>query len=85
VTVNQSNPPPDYSLLLYHEEGAFGGTDNQIMVLRPDKSVIFASKKGSVAKATNEGCKAIMTDWKDKRSHVTRESDPPQLTQKQNQ
>jgi hypothetical protein len=57
----------DYSLLLNREEEHFGGAVSQVMVLRPDKSVMFASKQGTVARAVRDGCKAILADWKERR------------------
>jgi hypothetical protein len=72
LTVSNSDSRADYLLLLSREESRYGNTSNQVMVLRPDKSVVFASKEGSVARASRDGCKAIMADWKDRRSHTAR-------------
>jgi hypothetical protein len=75
LTVSESDSHPDYLLLLNREDDAFGSASNEVMVLRPDKSVIFASKQGSVSRATKDGCKAIMADWKDRRPHTARSRD----------
>lgn len=77
VTVSETDSHPDYLLLLSREEGAFGGGLSQIMVLRPDKAVVFASKQTTAARATKASCKAILADWRDRRPHVARESAPP--------
>jgi hypothetical protein len=72
ITVSDSNSHPDYLMILSREESSFGDTTSQVMLLRPDKSVMFASKQSTVAKATKQGCKAIMADWTDKRAHTAR-------------
>lgn len=77
LTTSATEARPDYLLLLSHSERYYSGSGNQVMVLRPDKSVVFASKKNSVSHVTKDGCKAIMADWKDSRSRVARKSDPP--------
>lgn len=58
---------PDYSLLLNRGEEHWGSAVSQVMVLRPDKSVMFASKQGTVARAVRDGCKAITADWKERK------------------
>ena len=74
LTVSEADSHPDYLMLLHREDDAFGSASNEVLVLRPDKSVMFASKQESVTHATKDGCKAIMADWKDRRSHVVRDS-----------
>ena len=74
LTVAKENGKADYIMLLNRqEEHWLGGAISQLMVLRPDESVMFASKQGTVARATKDGCKAIMADWKDRRPHVARD------------
>jgi hypothetical protein len=77
LTASATEARPDYLLLLSHSDGAYGGSRNQVMVLRPDKSILFASKKNTVSHVTRDGCKAIMADWKESRTRVARKSDPP--------
>jgi hypothetical protein len=69
LTVDKASAAkPDYLMLLNRqEEHYFGGAVSQVMVLRPDESVMFASKEGTVSRATKDACKAIMSDWKDRR------------------
>ncbi|MFZ0322303.1 MAG: hypothetical protein WAL56_24460, partial [Candidatus Sulfotelmatobacter sp.] len=68
VAKEGSTEKVDYIMLLNRqEEHSFGSAISQLMVLRPDQSVMFAGKQGTVARATKEGCKAIMADWKDHR------------------
>jgi PEGA domain len=50
---------PDYFVTLNREPGK-----SQIMVLNRGKVVVFATKKGSVAKAVQDACTAIADDWK---------------------
>ena len=76
VAKNNDNMKADYVMLLNRqEEHWLGSAISQVMVLRPDESVMFASKQGTVARATKEGCKAIMTDWKDRRPQTARSRD----------
>jgi hypothetical protein len=67
------DPPPDYALLLNRETiGLFGEGLSQIMLVRgSDENVLYASKKGTVAQAVRDGCKAIMADWKQSHSPQT--------------
>jgi hypothetical protein len=76
TTSNDADSRPDYLLILTRREGYYSGTASQVMLLRPDKTVLFASKAGSVAHASKEGCKAIMTDWKDRRARTRQTIDP---------
>jgi hypothetical protein len=75
LTVDGSIAHLDYLLLLHHEDGYYGGIA-QIMVLRPDKSVLFASKQSRISRIMKDGCKVIMADWKDRRPHTAETSDP---------
>jgi hypothetical protein len=68
----ESVAKPDYLMLLHSEEGDYGSTRNEVMVLRPDQSIMFASKNESVARATRDGCKVIMADWRDRRLRTGR-------------
>ena len=65
ITLN-IDPAPDYALLLNRETlGIFGEGVSQIMLVRgSDKNVLYANKKGTVSKAVRDGCKAILSDWK---------------------
>ena len=76
LTTSESDSHPDYLLLLTRREGYYSGTSSQIMLLLPDKTVLFASKPASVAHATKDGCKAIMADWKERRSRTAKRIDP---------
>jgi hypothetical protein len=69
ITVERADPN-DYELLLNRETiGWFNEGLSQVMLLRAsDKTVLYATKKGTVAKAVREGCKAIMADWKQRTS-----------------
>jgi hypothetical protein len=71
ITVKEeSESAPDYELLLNRqEEHGFiaRAAISQIMLLRgSDKVVLYSNKKGTVAKAVRDGCKAILADWKDR-------------------
>jgi hypothetical protein len=77
LTVNDSDSHSDYLMVLSRDEGTFGSSTHQIMVLRPDKSVLFASNQSSVPRATKQSCKAIMADWKNRRPHTIDSSYPP--------
>jgi hypothetical protein len=81
ISITTDEATIDYSLLLNRQEEHFGSAVSQVMVLRPDKSVMFASKQGTVARAVRDGCRAIMSDWKQHRT--VRAADP--LWNKQNQ
>ncbi len=61
---------PDYYLLFNRGDqyGLFASAMSQIMLLDRDKTVIFSSKQGTVARASKDGCKAVLTDWKLHRS-----------------
>ena len=68
----------DYTLLLNRgEERGFlvKAAFSQVMLLDGAKNVLYASKEGTVAKAARDGCKAILADWKSRRSH-TQKADP---------
>jgi len=56
---------PDYILLFNRSVATFlSGSMNQFMLLRRDKSVIYANEKGTSMKAAKDACKVIMADWK---------------------
>jgi hypothetical protein len=68
LTLKQSDPLPDYHLILNRESG-----ESQVMLVRgSDQTVLYANKKGTVARAVREGCKAILSDWR----HSTGEKEP---------
>jgi hypothetical protein len=72
LTIDDSASHPDYLLLLNRPSGSL----SQVMVLRPNKAVIYASKQTTVDHATKDGCKAIMADWRDRRLHTSQTIDP---------
>jgi hypothetical protein len=77
LTVAKDDAKVEYLMLLNRQEAhAFGSAISQVMVLRPDQSVMFASREGTVARATKESCKAIMADWKDRRPRTAQSTDP---------
>jgi len=76
VTVDGTGAHFDYVLLLNQAAGYGGSVGTRSMVLRSDKTVIFASKQGRVSRVMKDGCKAIMADWKDRRAHTARTVDP---------
>jgi len=78
ISVTTKETDSDYSLLLNRQEEHFGSAVSQVMVLRPDGSVISASKQGTVARAVRDGCRAILTDWKEHRPRVTQQPEKPQ-------
>jgi hypothetical protein len=45
---------------------------HQVLLLRGDKSVIFASKSGYTSHVTKQGCKAIMADWQTRNAQASR-------------
>jgi hypothetical protein len=56
---------PDYILLLHRSQGNFfSGASSQFMLLRRDKSIIYANEKSSSMRASRDACKAIISDWK---------------------
>lgn len=60
LTLKPSEPIPDYALVLNRE----GAGVSQFMLLRAsDQVVLYASYKGTVAKAMQEGCKVLLGDW----------------------
>jgi hypothetical protein len=69
---------PDYSLLLNRGEeyGLFKNAVSQVMLLDGDQNVLYAQSEGTVAKASKDGCKAILADWKSRRAKVVAPADP---------
>lgn len=69
LTVKEADPTPDYILQLNRQEEhgfLISAAISQIMLLRgSDQAILYSEKKGTVAKAVREGCKAIMADWRD--------------------
>ncbi len=64
LTVNEETKP-DYILLVNRSTASFfSGAMNQFMLLRRDKSVMYANEKGSSKGAAKDACKVIMADWK---------------------
>lgn len=69
---------PDYELVLNREGGGFFDIgDSQIMLVRGgSKEVLWASAKGTVAKAVKEGCRQILSDWREKQhQHIPERGD----------
>ena len=65
LTRGESNPTPDYILLLNRQEEHWGSAASQIMLLRAsDRAVLWSEKKGTVKAAARAGCEAIAADWK---------------------
>lgn len=71
VTLKSAEPTPDYDLVLNRDSvGLFDEGVSQFMLVRSsDQIVMYASKKGTVAKAMKDGCKVLLADWKQK--HVS--------------
>lgn len=68
LTLNHEDPNRDYFLLV----SSSGHDDSAVIVLRADKSVLFASKRAYLRTVVKQGCEAIMRDWKG--HHVDRHS-----------
>jgi hypothetical protein len=68
LVVDDVEAHPDYDLLLNREGlGWFDEGISQIMLVRArDKVVLYANKKSTVAKASKDGCKHILADWKER-------------------
>jgi len=66
ITLKSGDPLPDYDLVLNRESaGWFDEGESQFMLMRSsDKIVLYANKKGTVAKAMRDGCKVLLADWR---------------------
>jgi hypothetical protein len=66
LIVGDPESKPDYELLLNREGyGFFDSGESQIMLVRgTDKTVLWSVTKSTVARAVKQGCKAILSDWK---------------------
>jgi hypothetical protein len=62
ITLDSANAHADY-LLLLNQEADYAATLGRVMVLRQDKSVLFASKRRRISQVVKEGCKVILADW----------------------
>jgi hypothetical protein len=70
LTVGEDSKP-DYILLVNRTPDSFmSGSNSQFMLLRPDKSILYANEKSSAMKASKDACKAVLSDWRRARSTV---------------
>jgi hypothetical protein len=78
LTVNEE-AEPDYILLLHRSAGGFfAGAASQFMLLRRDKSVLYANEKSSSMKASRDACKTILSDWKRSNDLAAKNTAPQQ-------
>jgi hypothetical protein len=71
---------PDYILILNRTPGSFfSGANSQFMLLRPDKSVLYANQKSNTMKAAKDACKAVLADWRTGRTSVAGSQQPNNL------
>lgn len=71
---------PDYILLVNRTPGSFfSGPNSQFMLLRPDKSILYANQKSSRMKASKDACKAVLADWRAGRPAIVGSQQPNNL------
>lgn len=66
ISLTLSDATPDYMLLVHHQPGYWNGV-NELMVLLPDKSVLFATGNRRNSRVVKDSCKAIVSDWRKRR------------------
>lgn len=66
ISLTLSDTSPDYMLLVHHQPGYWNAV-NELMVLLPDKSVLFATSNKRNSRTAKDSCKAIIADWQKKR------------------
>ncbi|MGB8063964.1 MAG: hypothetical protein WCF26_18870 [Candidatus Sulfotelmatobacter sp.] len=66
ISLTLSDASPDYMLLVHHQPGYWNAV-NELMVLMPDKSVLFATGNKRNSRTVKDSCKAIMADWQKRR------------------
>jgi hypothetical protein len=85
LTLRESDPAPDYALLL-NRDGGHGffdsGISQFVLVRGSDQTILYANKKGTVAKAVKDGCKAILADWHQQNTAAAKSTLPPPTTPK---
>jgi len=75
LTVSDATSKIDYEFILHRQDHI-----SQVMLLRfSDKTVLWSNKKGTVAKAVRDGCKAIMADWKQQSVSPAAATQSPEL------